>query len=451
MNTLTAAIENYIAERLQNKLDAHDKAAETALAKASAAEHEQETNRLLALRQKLLEQYQPINWLSDAAKRAPQIKMVTHAAKYTHSDTKSSGVFLAEHTSPTRSLYISSYCHSTLPPDVTGNAAALDVAGLLLLEHKNSTLLDEVKRGDSPSLRNIANNAALYQEWLQGFQTVLHATELRSGQLAKQLYFPTQDGNYHLISPLFASSLTHVLHERINTQLFSDAAKAAREARRTKQLHPTPVTFFPSMAVQNFGGTKPQNISRLNTQRYGRSYLFSAQPPLWQQQPFLPLSGKQAFWNEYKRRSYPLRLALQAHLARYFGRTSTINIRTKRTQLVDEFIDLLWILATDIQAQSHRAGWSVQSKLPRAEQLWLDPHRSHTDEIFAAERLQGDWQHSIARSFALSLNNTIDDANTHHNKKHAPTLKTGEDEFNEWYALAHEKLRLFKEDLEVMA
>ena len=452
MSTLTEAIKTYIDSRLQNKLEAHDKTAEASLAKAGESEREQETNRLQGLRRALVTQYSPINWLTDAAKRASQIKMVTHAAKYTHSDTKSSGVFLTEPSTTKAPTHISSYCYSPLPADVTGNAAALDVAGLLLLQHGKSTLLDEIKCGDSPSLRALAeNNDTLYKEWLQGFQTVLQATELRSGQLSKQLYFPIKDGGYHLISPLFASSLTHVLHERINSHLFSDTAKEARDARRKKLPHPSPVLFFPSMAIQSFGGTKPQNISRLNTQRYGRAYLFSAQPPVWKKQPFLPVSSKEAFWKEYERRSYPLRLALQAHLAKHFGRTSALDIRTKRSQLVDEFIDLLWLLAADIQQQTQRAGWSKQSKIPWAEQLWLDPYRATFDEEFATERSQGDWQASIARRFALQLNQIIDNANTPPKKKHPATLKTGEDEFNEWHKLVLERLRLFTEDLEVMA
>jgi CRISPR-associated protein Csy1 len=37
--------------------------------------------------------YQPRTWLTDAARRAGQISLVTHAAKFTHGDAKSSSIY----------------------------------------------------------------------------------------------------------------------------------------------------------------------------------------------------------------------------------------------------------------------------------------------------------------------------------------------------------------------
>ncbi len=39
-------------------------------------------------RQELEARYLPRNWLTDAAKRAGQIKLVTHGAKFSHGDSK---------------------------------------------------------------------------------------------------------------------------------------------------------------------------------------------------------------------------------------------------------------------------------------------------------------------------------------------------------------------------
>lgn len=39
-------------------------------------------------RQELIARYEVRNWLTDAANRAGQIKLATHAPKYTHSDSK---------------------------------------------------------------------------------------------------------------------------------------------------------------------------------------------------------------------------------------------------------------------------------------------------------------------------------------------------------------------------
>ncbi len=39
-------------------------------------------------RQQIIEEYQPKNWISNAARRASQIQLVTHAIKFQHPDAK---------------------------------------------------------------------------------------------------------------------------------------------------------------------------------------------------------------------------------------------------------------------------------------------------------------------------------------------------------------------------
>ncbi len=53
------------------------------------------------------------------------------------------------------------------------------------------------------------------------------------------------------------------------------------------------------------------------------------------------------------------------------------------------------------------AGWSTQSKLSRAQQLWLDPHRQHQDSPFREEREKNEWQAEIAGDFANWLNKQL--------------------------------------------
>jgi CRISPR-associated protein Csy1 len=117
---LIAALRNYIAGRRQAKLEAFDKAA----AKRSDAD----SATLAAERRELELRYEPKAWLTDAAKRAGQINLVTHAAKFTHGDSKSSSIFSE---AVAQEGYLSSAAMSGLEPDAVGNAAALDVAKLL--------------------------------------------------------------------------------------------------------------------------------------------------------------------------------------------------------------------------------------------------------------------------------------------------------------------------------
>lgn len=79
---LTHFIIHYITSRRQPKLDAFEKEAAKRLAQGEDA------GAIAQERQELEVKYQPRNWLTDAARRAGQISLVTHAAKFTHGDQK---------------------------------------------------------------------------------------------------------------------------------------------------------------------------------------------------------------------------------------------------------------------------------------------------------------------------------------------------------------------------
>lgn len=451
MGKIAEKIKDYIAERLAGKLELFDKEADRLRVSATTVDDlDQLESELQAKRQELIVKFQARNWLTDAAKRAGQINMVTHAAKYTHSDTRCAGVlFSSQSKSVTTMPYLSSAGCSSLTIDVVGNAAVLDVARLLQLESDGTIFLDEVAQGHSPSLRALAENDSQYQQWVDGFQAAFKSQSLQSGQLTKQLYFPVGENEYHLLCPLFASSLMQAVYQRVDP--FSEVTKAAREARKKEQYNAMPLVVFPQMAIQSFGGTKPQNISQLNTQRYGKGYLFSCRAPAWKQQDFLPSKGKKAFWKEFDHRSWSTARKLQEHLASHFKRTSTMEVRQQRAQLVDDLIDLLLQLAAEVQSKKEAAGWSITSDLPWEEQLWLDPYRAEKDKEFAQERSSLDWQKGIASSFAFWLNRSIDKADKIKKTRVQGALKTGEDEFNQWHRLLEEKLRLLREDLEVFS
>jgi CRISPR-associated protein Csy1 len=443
--SLAANIRAFVAERLATKLEAFDKAGDKKRSEALADQLVQVEAEIQTERLELTEQYKPENWLTDAARRAGQISMVTHAPKYTHSDTRSTGVLLRPEDKQRYAQserYLDSLTLNELPVDVVGNAAALDVARLLQVEGRDTTLLDEVAAGESPVLKELAASSEQAQEWLQGFQAALQDKALTSGQLAKQLYFPVAE-NYHLISPLYASSVSHNLYQKLTDSFYSEHTKELRQARKGEKFHPDDLVIFPNIAVQSFGGTKPQNISQLNTKRYGRAYLLSSQPPHWEHRASLPAKGQQAFWSEYNQRAWKIAKFLQRYLEGAIKRTSTLERRDRRAELVDELVDTLLLCAANIQHESDKRGWSAESDLTLAEQLWLDPHRSESDEAFRAEREKNEWQGEIARQFASWLNNKI--------SHKSDLLHTGDPEFGEWQKLLERKLLLLKDDLEVAA
>lgn len=302
-NSLVIFIKTYIEGRKQPKLETFDKQTEKSLAQISepAAKATLQQQRI-EQRQEIEEKYQIRVWLTDAASRAWQISLVTHAIKYFHGDAKGSSIYsIAEHPDAD---YLSTSSLKIPDVDAVGNSAALDVARLLQTEYEGDSLLACLQRGDHSALQALAEDDQQLALWVSGFMQALSDKTLSSHKLAKQVYFPIgNNGDYHLLSPLYSSSLAHALYQRISTSRFSEASVNTRKARRESQWSPDTLQIYADVAVQGVGGTKPQNISYLNSARGGKSYLLRCAPPEWhsvtqppieQQTIFGPVLGRLA-------------------------------------------------------------------------------------------------------------------------------------------------------------
>jgi len=444
---LSEKIAAYIAGRAHERLEKFNK---KAAKKCKATQDEAalaELNRELAEEKlQIQQQYHPANWLTNAASRAGQIQFVTHALKFTHSEAKGSNLYApdGQQHSPfldeNAVLSTASLNHADI--DVVGNAAALDVGKLLQLKEDGTTLIECVHQADSSPLEPFSQLPGQLNQWMSGFHQVLVGQEvLSSHKLTKQLYFPLSDGSYHLLAPLHASSLTQAIYEKVASSRFTDEAKAARTARQKKQQNDAIIIDYPHTALQRFGGTKPQNISQLNSGRGGKSYLFSCAPPFWRTQSRPPLNIKNIIESSYSYRVRKETQELKHYLLAQAGKETTVEIRRVRAKQVDHLIDELIQLTAEIQ--SLPSGWSQfeECHLPRHQQLWLDPGRIETDQDFAFERDKKRWPKQVADDFALWLNRRLE-----HKK-----LAMGAVEHQEWRSLVKTKLSLLKNDLEAFS
>lgn len=420
---LAAKIAGYIAGRAETRLDKFDKEA----GKQSTAETPE------IEREELASRYLPANWLADAAVRAKQIQMVTHALKFTHTDARGSSVYFPEGQTQAdgmKSGELLSTASLTSPAiDTVGNAAALDVAALLQLEHEGTTLIQYIEQGDSSPLKPFARDEQQLAEWMEAFKQALTGSELSSHKLAKQLYFPVAQGQYHLLAPLYSSSLAHALNSRIAATRYGDEVKLIRKARKEGRFNAAPAVDFPDTAVRTYGGTKPQNVSQLNSSQGGKSFLLCCAPPSWETISTPPLGVKSVFThNHFGYRVWKEVRSLQQYLLSKVDHNSTKPIRDQRGERVDAILDQLVCYGAEVQNLA--AGWSAlpDCKLSRAEQLWLDPDRVELDEVFKAARDKDDWQEVIADQFASWFNSRL---------KHEK-LTMGDAEHAEWKTLAWE-------------
>ncbi|MAS24260.1 MAG: type I-F CRISPR-associated protein Csy1 [Oceanospirillaceae bacterium] len=401
---LTEKIRQYIEDRCTAKLEPLEKELAKAEKEKTADEFAEFRLDWHQRKQELLDKFKPATWLSDAASRAKQISLVSHALKYTHSDAKGTSL-LADITVWAAGRVLSSADLTAMKADVVGNAAALDVANLLLLEHEGVRLLDQVAANDTSALAEFGT-ADQQAEWQAGFKEALKVKEPSSHTLAKQLYFPVADEEtgYHLLAPLAASSFNHAVFQRVQHSRFSEHAKEARDARRKGHFWQVGTRDYLNLAIQTFGGTKPQNISLLNSQRGGRAYLFNAQPPVWKSRSKPPKSVD-AFWSGYRWRIRKQLDELTGFLE--WANQHELNnrhIRNKRGEMVAAMVDELHQYAA--QLRLFPAGWAAEPMGNGPEACWVDPARD--DKDFQYEREGKAWCKQLALNFGRVLAKSID-------------------------------------------
>lgn len=121
--------------------------------------------------------------MTEAARRASQITIATHALKFTHPSAKGSNVLAP--SSGVDSSYLSTDALVKSCSDVVGTAAALDIARLLLLKVEGITFASLFASGDYSILEKLADNKKQGQEWGEGLSQALVNSKPSSHTLAK--------------------------------------------------------------------------------------------------------------------------------------------------------------------------------------------------------------------------------------------------------------------------
>ena len=380
-------------------------------------------------RQKLIAEHQPASWIADAARRVGQIQQVTHAIKFTHPSADGSSLSSAGNPAAGASVVGSHVLGGAAAADVVGNAAALDVYKFLRLSVDGRSLLDRAIGRDPALAEALSEDPDQAAEWMAAFAGLPEPKgRPASHKLAKQIYWPLGDGRYHLLAPLLSSPLAHAVHRRIGEDRFSDDAKAAREARRAGKAHPGGYRDYPNLVIQSFGGSKPQNISQLNSERRGENFLLASVPPIWQSPAIRPpLKTETVFSRYFERRREVRRLseALRDYLRRVADARNNIRIRETRADLVTDLCGEVLHMAAELRTYL-TPGWTAgpECQLNLAEQCWLDPARSQLDDTFATQLRRGDWKDEVCLRFGNWLNARLQTDQTHFGEAESQACQT---------------------------
>jgi CRISPR-associated protein Csy1 len=381
-------------------------------------------------RSELQQQFVPATWLDDAARRVSQIQAVTHSLKPIHPDAKGSSLFREPSSLPALAEVGSHSLGAQFDTDVVGNAAALDVYKFLKLSLNGKSLLDLACTRDTDLTQALSDDGAQAARWLDAFASLADARGKPSSHTqAKQVYWPTgndphDDQQFHLLAPLYPTSLAHRVYQLLQDDRFSDEAKAARAARKAGEHHSRPVREYSNLAIQKLGGTKPQNISQLNSERRGDNALLASLPPVWKASEFKPILQSTSLFKAFGQRKAVWQQARALRLFLAADPAPTLDTRRQRAEWVDNLIDELIQFTAGMHTLP--TGWTQADdcQLPLAHRQWLDPEATAPGADDPGEQ--------VAEDFANWLNNQL-----------RPPLPVGDAEFLVWRKLAREAVKAF--------
>ncbi|WP_339806781.1 type I-F CRISPR-associated protein Csy1 [uncultured Marinobacter sp.] len=361
----------------------------------------------------LQEQFQYENWIGDAARRVRQIQLVTHSLKATHPDAKGSSLYAPPNSLGAKSLVGTHSLGASFHGDVVGNAAALDVYKFLRLQLNGKSLLDRVLERDEALMEALSDSRDQADEWVDAFASITEPGDVNSSHTrAKQIYFlvgddPGNNDHFHLLAPLYATSLAHHVFLQINEDRFGDSSKAARKARYDEKAFEHGYFVYPELAIQKLGGTKPQNISQLNSERGGNNYLLASMPPNWTSRDITPPLKADSVFPRFGTRLEVRRVTRRLVQFLATDPAKTMDTRNHRDELLNDLCGELLQFAAELRTLP--PGWSESGdcKLNEAEVLWLDPGRAEWDEAFRARWKAGDWPGEVRHRFANWLNSAL--------------------------------------------
>ena len=414
--SLQLLIEQFLSERLNGKLE-------------KLAPDDPKRTELQA-------QFIPSTWLDDAARRVVQIQAVTHSLKPIHPDAKGSSLYREPATLHPSAAVGTHSLGKAFAADVVGNAAALDVYKFLKLSHDGHSLLELAVQGDADLAAALTDNTVLAQQWMAAFASLAEARGTASSHTnAKQLYWLVgndahDDGAFHLLAPLYPTSLVHRVYQQIQDDRFSEDVKAARASRKAGTYHSRPVREYPQLAIQKLGGTKPQNISQLNSERRGENCLLASVPPIWKSEDVRPLLRVSSLFKVYGRRRA---VAQQVRALRLFLQGNPPQneaTRRKVREWVQSLIDELVLFQAELFTLA--PGWSQadECQLSAAQRAWLDPQGQALGAMD-----QDDAADTVAADFARWVNAQLRDP-----------LPVGDPEFLFWRKLAREQFAAYERE-----
>lgn len=341
----------------------------------------------------------PVEWMSSAVANLPRYYLATHIAKFTHPDAKAE---LYDESASAGNGYLTT-TDAELKEDfvVQGGAAYMPLASFLV--KRFSELEDEKERtSDLNALtawehlqqdtdfiqREFTDLGLDYKNLRQQILAIKKCpVPSKTDRLLKQVYFPIGDDTYHLLSVMPPTSLMFCMTDKIE--------KASRHSRfchdEKSEQYGESYNFIPDLTRISFGGTKPQNISCLNTPM-GVDVLLSISPEISGRAVHVP--KKNFFFDSLYWRVFLDEIGALHRL--FINERNNLSVREKRDRCIRSIVWKIWYTADKLQDLP--GGWSENTNLPESQKIWLDSGK------YELQQKDDKWIADVSQDFARWLN-----------------------------------------------
>ena len=362
--------------------------------------------------------------LCDYAQKACQLVICTHPAKFSHPEINRASVtnVISTCNRENDGYFRSGNVNTTFnSEDAYGNAAAIPVYKFLSQAVDDISVLEHIEQETKVGRTLLGWAKGMeYSELRSKFLRILpDETKSATHGRIKQVFFPVGE-DYHLLSVMTPSVLMFETKNRIDNSRTSESAKNSRERRKKGELCETGYISFPGLSEIKFGGTKPQNISILNSNYNGRVLLLSSVPPIIKIRDYR-LPKHNFFYECIRLRDFKSNLY---SLHKIFANPqNNVELRNKRDRILLNIFDN--ILSVVLVIRDHDQGWSVGNdfnRLPKYQKHVLDSTYTSPNHM---DNNQIDIEESIVQ-FVLQISRWITESYKRLLRKNASELHDDE-------------------------
>ena len=217
----------------------------------------------------------PAEWIQSNLQNLERCRAVSHIARYTNPDV---AISIHDNSQPVGQGYLTT-ADITAEDDlvVKGGAAYMAFASFLVGKFSEKATAEEQKedlaaktawqyfREDAPFIRKEIESLGIAYEPLREKVLEIQPQELprQTDTRLRQVYFPTGEKDYHLLTVISPVSMMFSLTEKIETALHLQRKCRDKKSEHYGKSH----CIFPNITRAAFGGSQPQNLSCRNTSR----------------------------------------------------------------------------------------------------------------------------------------------------------------------------------------